>query len=42
LSKKYVFDKLLYLIKKTVKYISKIPLFGKFKGLHPLDKTKEK
>ena len=42
LSKKYVFDKLLHLIKKTEKYISKITLFGKFKGLHPLDKTEEK
>ena len=39
LSKKYVFEKLLLVMKKMVKKVAKIPLFGKLKRSHTLDKS---
>jgi hypothetical protein len=41
-SKKLAFDRVFKILEKLVKFVKKIPLFGKLNNLHPLDKKKEK
>lgn len=42
LTKKYIFDKIIVFLKKMAKKVANIPLFGRLKRLHTLDKAKEK
>ena len=41
LTKKYIFYKIIFFMKKMAKKVARIPLFGRRKSVHILDKSKE-